>query len=98
MNDLNYSYIDFNHNIPPPEQKSIKNAGLYTGDVSFTKKPWGNDYTQPPVKPDAVDYAAQFYAKHIIPSQYRPGNNYIDTNLYKYYDDTKYNFKCHDDQ
>jgi hypothetical protein len=93
MRELDYSFIDFKHNIPTPPPESIKNAGLYTGE-SFSKKPWGNDYSVPNPKPNAEDFAARFYAKHHIPSQSRPGNNYINTELFKYYDNENYNFKC----
>lgn len=88
--ELEYSELD-NHDSPIPEP--LKNAGLYTGDVLFDKKPWGNNYTQPRVQPDAIAYAAQFYAPHHIPSYTRPGNNTIDTNLYRHVEN--YNFSCH---
>lgn len=94
MKDLDYSYIDFKHNIPTPPPESTKNAGLYTGE-SFEDKPWGNKFLAPHVPPDAVAYTQQFYAKHHIPSQFRPGNNYVDTDLYDYFDKNKFNFKCH---
>jgi hypothetical protein len=88
FSELNYS----GSSIPEPQ----KNAGLYTGDVLFDKKPWGNNYLQPKVQPDAVDYASQFYASHHIPSYNRPGNNTINTSSYKIYKDpSQYNFSCH---
>ena len=74
--DLEYTELDYNPNVPVPLQP--KNAGLYTGDVLFDKKPWGNSYKMPPVEPDAVAYASQFYASHHIPSYNRPGNNFIN--------------------
>ena len=93
MSDIDYSFIDYKQNIPTPPP--MKNAGLYTGEVSFSKKPWGNDYSQPHVSPDATEYAKQFYAKHIIPSTNRPGNNYFNSDMFKYYDSNQYNFKCY---
>lgn len=94
MKRISYSFVDFQQNIPTPPPESIKNAGLYTGQ-SFEDKPWGNKYKAPHIPPDAVHYAAQFYAKHHIPSQNRPGNNNVDTNIFKYYNDDLYNFKCY---
>lgn len=90
---MDYSFIDKNENnsVPLP----LKNAGLYTGDVSFSKKPWGNDYTKDKVNPDAVSYAAEFYAKHHIPGGNRPGNNNLENDFYQYYDNTSYNFQCY---
>lgn len=79
--ELEYSVLDeHDNNSPIPEP--LKNAGLYTGDVLFDKKPWGNNYIQPRVPPDAVAYAGQFYAPHHIPSYTRPGNNTVSTELY----------------
>jgi hypothetical protein len=77
-----------------------KNAGLYTGDVLFDKKPWGNSYKMPTVEPDAVAYASQFYASHHIPSANRPGNNSVNTDKYKKYSsdngsEDNYNFSCY---
>lgn len=88
--DLEYSIVE-ESDIKIPEQI---NAGLYTGNVLFNKKPWGNEYLQPKVNPDAVSYAAQFYAPHHIPSYNRPGNNTLDTNLYSQ-NNANYNFKCY---
>ena len=93
MKDIEYSYLDYQLNIPPPPK--MKNAGLYTGDITFSKKPWGNNYEQPHIPPDATAYAAQFYAKHHIPSTNRPGNNYLNTNMYQFYDRKTYNFECY---
>lgn len=90
-NNLEYSEIE-NINIIVPEQI---NAGLYTGTVMFDKKPWGNTFLQDKVNPDAVSYASQFYAPYHIPSYNRPGNNTIDTNLFSKYNESMYNFSCH---
>lgn len=89
---MEYSYLDYQPNMPPPSE--MKNAGLYTGEVSFSKKPWGNTYKQPHIQADATSYASQFYAKHHIPSTNRPGNNYLNTNMYQFYDKNTYNFEC----
>ena len=95
--ELEYTELDYNPNVssPPPP----KNAGLYTGDVLFDKKPWGNNYVIPHVNPDAVEFTAQFYASHHIPSYNRPGNNHISTDKYvKYLEnqtDDNYNFSCY---
>jgi hypothetical protein len=96
--ELEYAVLDNNGAVfiaPQP-----KNAGLYTGDVLFDKKPWGNSYKMPPVEPDAVAYAAQFYASHHIPSANRSGNNSINTDKYKKYtvgngSEDHYNFSCY---
>lgn len=88
--EIEYSELDSNES-PVPEP--MKNAGLYTGDVLFDKKPWGNNYVQPRVAPDAVAYASQFYAPHHIPSYTRPGNNTVNSELYN--NAANYNFKCH---
>lgn len=93
MKEIDYSYLDYKNNIPPPP--AMKNAGLYSGDVSFSKKPWGNDYMVPHIEPDAVAYAAQFYAKHHIPSEIRPGNNYVNNDIYQFYNKETYNFECY---
>lgn len=95
--ELEYAELDYKPNVPVPPQP--KNAGLYTGEVLFDKNPWGNSYKMPPVEPDAVEYASQFYASHHIPSYNRPGNNFIDTDKYKKYslgnEKDNYNFSCH---
>lgn len=93
--ELEYAELKYAPNVPAPPPP--KNAGLYTGDVLFDKKPWGNMYLAPYVNPDAISYSAQFYANHHIPSYNRPGNNTIVTDLYKKYDktDDNYNFSCH---
>jgi len=93
--NIEYTEIDYNYNVPVPSPP--KNAGLYTGDVLFDKKPWGNSYTQPTVIPDAVAYSSQFYAKHHIPSYNRPGNNTVNTHMYQKYNmtDDNYNFSCY---
>ena len=95
--ELEYAELDYSHNVPVPPQP--KNAGLYTGDVLFDKKPWGNSYKMPPAEPDAVVYASHFYASHHIPSYNRPGNNHINTDKYKKYTsangNNNYNFSCH---
>lgn len=95
--ELEYSKLDYDPNVPAPEH--LRNAGLYTGDVLFDKKPWGNNYKIERIKPDAVAYCSQFYAKHHIPTYNRPGNNTINTNLYNTYKpentDLEYNFSCH---
>ena len=72
------------------------NAGLYTGDINFSKKPWGNDYSIGRVEPDALEYAKFFYAKnHITGIQNRPGNNtYSTVEVYKKYLDN-YNLQCY---
>ena len=72
------------------------NAGLYTGDVNFSKKPWGNDYSIGRVEPDALNYAKFFYAKNHIPGiQNRPGNNtYTTVDVYRNYLDN-YNLQCY---
>ncbi len=97
--ELEYAVLDNNNNsvfiAPQP-----KNAGLYTGNVLFDKKPWGNSYKMPPVEPDAVAYAAQFYASHHIPSTNRPCINSINTDKYKKYTSendltANYNFSCY---
>lgn len=94
-NELEYTELDYSPNVPIPPPP--KNAGLYTGDVLFDKKPWGNTYVTPYIEPDAVSFSAQFYASHHIPSYNRPGNNTVNTELYKKYDLTNdnYNFSCH---
>jgi hypothetical protein len=97
--ELEYSELGYNPDIPPPEP--LKNAGLYTGDVLFDKKPWGNNYLIPKVTPDAVAYASQFYAKHHIPSYNRPGNNTVSADIYDFYHlnaNTEYNIKCHNSE
>lgn len=95
--ELEYSLLDYNPNVPAPEP--LKNAGLYTGDVLFDKKPWGNNYKTERIEPDAVAYCSQFYAKHHIPTYNRPGNNTVNTDLYNIYnvknDDDEYNFECY---
>ena len=83
--ELEYTDLDYSPNVPIPPPP--KNAGLYTGDVLFDKKPWGNTYEIPYVEPDAVSYSAVFYANHHIPSYNRPGNNTVKTDLYKKYCD-----------
>jgi hypothetical protein len=100
VNYLDYTELDYQPNVPIPPPP--KNAGLYTGDVLFDKKPWGNSYKMPTVEPDAVAYSAQFYASHHIPSYNRPGNNTVNTELYKKYtvapaSETadNYNFSCY---
>ena len=94
--ELEYSELDYNPDMPVPEP--LKNAGLYTGDVLFDKKPWGNTYLKPKIDPDASIYASQFYAKHHIPSYNRPGNNTVSTNLYDLFkldNDKEYNLQCY---
>jgi len=96
MKGLEYAVIDNDIVYTPPQQK---NAGLYTGDVLFDKKPWGNSYKMTPVEPDAVAYASQFYASHHIPSGNRPGNNTVNSSKYKKYTENtenNYNFSCYD--
>lgn len=91
--DLEYTFLNDEDklvSVPPP----LKNAGLYSGDLTFTKKPWGNDYRGPKIEPDASKFASQFYAKHHIPSTNRPGNNALNTNIYQFYDKNKYNIEC----
>ena len=92
--ELEYSYIDYEFNQPTPPP--MKNAGLYTDDITFSKKPWGNDYTQPRVEPDAASYASQFYAKNHIPSyQTRPGNNTVKSNYVQSYKNPNLNLSCY---
>jgi hypothetical protein len=105
--ELMYSMLDYAPNVKAPEP--LKNAGLYTGDVLFDKKPWGNNYVIPRTEPNAVAYSSHFYASHHIPSYNRPGNNTIDSSDYKKYNllsgsgssgsdapvDNIYNFSCH---
>jgi len=92
--ELEYSYIEYEFNQPTPPP--MKNAGLYTDDITFSKKPWGNDYTQPRVEPDAASYAAQFYAKNHIPSyQTRPGNNTVKSNYVQSYKNPNLNLSCY---
>jgi len=96
MQDLLFSYLDKKENstIPPPKN----NAGLYAEDgESFTKKPWGNDYSGPKIEPDAAKYCTQFYAKHHIPSTNRPGNNSLNTDMFQFYNKKTYNFQCYND-
>jgi hypothetical protein len=97
-NELMYTELNYDPNVKAPEP--LKNAGLYTGDVLFDKKPWGNNYVIPRIEPDAVAYSAQFYATHHIPSYNRPGNNTINSHNYAKYNITNtennvYNFSCH---
>ena len=94
-NNIEYTELDYKPNVPVPPPP--KNAGLYTGDVLFDKKPWGNSYKTPSIIPDAVAYSSQSYASHHIPSYNRPGNNTIDTQLYQKYNktDDNYNFSCY---
>jgi len=99
--ELGYAELKYGPNVGVPEPP--KNAGLYTGDVYFDKKPWGNNYKKPSVFPDAVDFSEQFYASHHIPSYNRPGNNTVITSKFKKYSnensysniDDNYNFYCH---
>jgi hypothetical protein len=94
--ELEYSELEYNPDMPVPEP--LKNAGLYTGDVLFDKKPWGNTYLKPKIDPDATIYASQFYAKHHIPSYNRPGNNTVSTDLYDLFkldNDKEYNLQCY---
>ena len=86
----------------PNFMKSVKSKledTLIIFCLLFDKKPWGNSYKMPPVEPDAVAYASQFYASHHIPSYNRPGNNFINTNKYQKYTTVNgqdnYNFSCH---
>lgn len=91
---MDYSYIDYKFNQPTPPP--MKNAGIYSGDISFSKQPWGNDYRQPRVDPDAAAYAAQFYAKNHVPSyQNRPGNNTVKSNYIQTYNNPNYNLSCY---
>jgi hypothetical protein len=96
IKELEYAFLETDTIFVKLKQK---NAGLYTGDVSFNKKPWGNSYKNPPAEPDAVAYAAHFYADHHIPSGNRPGNNTINTSKYKKYTanniEDNYNISCH---
>ena len=104
-NELMYSELDYSPNVKAPEP--LKNAGLYTGDVLFDKKPWGNNYVIPRTEPNAVAYSSHFYASHHIPSYNRPGNNSVSSDDYKKYnvsmdsdtsinsDTNVYNFSCH---
>jgi hypothetical protein len=96
-NELMYSELDYSPNVKTPE--ALKNAGLYTGEVLFDKKPWGNNHVIPRIEPDAVAYCAQFYASHHIPSYNRPGNNSVNSPHYKTYNlpgnNNHYNFQCH---
>jgi len=99
--ELEYGELNYAPNVGVPIPP--KNAGLYTGEVLFDKKPWGNNYKQPSVFPDAVDFTAQFYASHHIPSFNRPGNNTVVTSMFKKYTDKdsvansedNYNIFCH---
>lgn len=102
--ELMYAELDYSPNVKAPEP--LKNAGLYTGDVLFDKKPWGNNYVIPRVEPDAVAYCSHFYASHHIPSYNRPGNNTVNSGDYKKYNipvspvspdsaNNVYNFECH---
>jgi hypothetical protein len=100
--ELMYAELDYSPNVKAPEP--LKNAGLYTGDVLFDKKPWGNNYVIPRVEPDAVAYCSHFYASHHIPSYNRPGNNTVNSGDYKKYnipnspDEANaniYNIECH---
>lgn len=98
IKELEYAVIDNDYIYTPSNQK---NAGLYTGNVLFDKKPWGNSFKKPPIEPDAVAYASQFYASHHIPSGNRPGNNTLISNKYKIYKENNsardnYNFSCYD--
>lgn len=90
--ELDFTELDYEPNVPTPEP--MKNAGLYTGDVLFDKKPWGNNYATPRIEPDAVAYSSQFYAKHHIPSYNRPGNNTVNTDLYNQYGEHN-NINCY---
>ncbi len=95
---MEYSFIDITQNdlIPLP---SI-NAGLYSTDnITFSKQPWGNDYLQPHIPPDAGVYASQFYAKHHIPSaQDRLGNSkLIPDIIISKYSDPNYNNSCYNE-
>jgi hypothetical protein len=96
-NELMYTELDYSPDVEVPP--SLKNAGLYTGEVLFDKKPWGNNYVIPHVEPDAVAYSAHFYASHHIPSYTRPGNNTVKSFNYKNYENNynnnKYHFECH---
>ena len=58
-NNIEYTELDYKPNVPVPPPP--KNAGLYTGDVLFDKKPWGNSYKTPFIIPDAVAYRSKFY-------------------------------------
>ena len=97
--ELEFAELDYDPNVPAPEP--LKNAGLYTGDVMFDKKPWGNNYKMPRITPDATAYCSQFYAKHHIPTYNRPGNNTVNTSLFSQYKgsnpDLEYNLNCYVD-
>lgn len=93
--ELEYTDLDYDPNVPAPEP--LKNAGLYTGDVLFDKKPWGNNYAVPRIEPDAAAYSAQFYAKHHIPSYNRPGNNHVQADIFNTYNHD-YNISCYVDK
>lgn len=88
---VNYSYIDYSQNIQFPYPSL--NAGLYSDPNTFHDKPWGNNYVAKSI-PNATDFCKNFYAKHHIPTENRPGNNSVNSEFYKYYDDNNYNFKC----
>ena len=94
---MNFSYLENikNNELPPP----VLNAGLYSqdSDISFSKKPWGNDYRIDIKAPDAAVFSSFFYAKHHIPSaQNRPGNNSLLPNeIIQKYNNDKYNIDCY---
>lgn len=74
----------------------LKNAGIYKESETdnFSNKPWGNNFLENKVEPDAEAYSNKFYAKNHIPSSYRPGNN-PKPNKYEFINTEKYNTKCY---
>lgn len=83
---LEYSQIDKNDDYDKTIR--IKNAGLYGG----------SDINHQRVYPESANYSSQFFAKHHIPTNIRPGNNEPDLNMFKYYNKELYNFKCYEMQ
>ena len=91
---MDFSYLDYKLN-----ENNIKteqfNSGLYVGDESWLKKPWGSRSIMPHIPPDAAEYCKYFYAKEHIPSyQTRPGNNTIDSNILNKYNNIYYHLNC----
>lgn len=91
---MDFSYLDYklNEQYIPNEQY---NSGLYVGDETWLKKPWGSRSVMHHIPPDAAEYCKYFYAKEHIPSyQTRPGNNTIDSQLLISYSNKNYHLNC----
>lgn len=90
---LNYSYIDTVHPVPVPE-RSV-NGGLYVGAPFKDGAQWANV----PVVPEPDTYTQNLASANpppggmFIPSNTRPGNNYVKQVMHQPYGE-QYNFMC----